>query len=946
MSGTGYVPIAIRPGLAGRDAEIRRLAELARGAAAGRGALILIEGEPGIGKTALLRAALAGAAELFPRRMTAAAEEFDQRMPFATIRSCLQPLEAGDRRAAEILALIQGGSAEHPVTEAALALVEEWCAACPVALAIDDLHWADPASLLLLHRLGREAGQLPLLLAATIRGGTCRSDVDALTRSWRTHDGVRIMLGPLPDPAVTRLVTDLAGGQPGPVLRDLVDGAAGNPLYITELLSALARETRLYTEGARVDVKPSTAGQEVPPTLRLAVIRRLEFLSAGTRELLQVAALLGTTFSVADVAAVLDQPVTSLLDSVRQATEGGILVELPDRLAFRHPLVRTVLDDELPASAHQALHLQVAQALAARTSPERVAEHLLAAASAATPMVPWLASNADELAARTPELAAELLSRVLDTMVPPAGTARRLRAALATALLRDGRAEQAERVARSALTVPADPRTEAALRWTLASACFSQAAFDRAVAEIGIALAGDRLTEGERARFHALDAQCRIPLGQPSVAGAAWRDSVSAARASDDTEAFAYVMAGAAAACTWDGQLDEALGYAGASADVAEALGPRAARQLAPHLFRGVCLGELDRDAEAGRAYEDVARLAERGIGEDYLGWRANCVARLRFYQGRWDEALAEAEAGLDLPDPLNMARHLHGVIALIAVHRRDRAVLAVQLPPLHAPPPGPVVRRHSAHTPDLALALVAHAEGRTAEAAAILAATWDPDDDQDPLRFLRHYLVPPLVEFTLAAGHPDAARHIADSIGRYAGQRPSPSLRRSARHARALADQDGDGLAAVAEEYAEADRALFAAQARDQAAPLLAAAGRVPEARDALLGAVASYESMAASWDLSRNMTLLRTLGIRRGIRGPRRRPKAGWDALTAAETVIAGLVAEGLSNPAIAARLYLSRRTVQFHVSNILAKLGAASRVELAAMVIRHDAAAVTSR
>ena len=122
----------------------------------------------------------------------------------------------------------------------------------------------------------------------------------------------------------------------------------------------------------------------------------------GTRELLQVAALLGTTFSVADVAAVLDQLVTSLLDSVRQATDGGILVELPDRLAFRHPLVRTVLDDELPASAHQALHLQVAQALATRTSPEQVAEHLLAAASAATPMVPWLASNADELAGRTP----------------------------------------------------------------------------------------------------------------------------------------------------------------------------------------------------------------------------------------------------------------------------------------------------------------------------------------------------------------------------------------------------------------------------------------------------------------------------------------------------------------------------------------------------------------
>jgi len=94
----------------------------------------------------------------------------------------------------------------------------------------------------------------------------------------------------------------------------------------------------------------------------------------------------------------------------------------------------------------------------------------------ATPLLPWLAGAADELAVRVPELAAELLGCALDTMVLSAETARALCAALATALLRLGQPEQAEHAARSALVVPAGPRAEAALRWTLASACSARQA--------------------------------------------------------------------------------------------------------------------------------------------------------------------------------------------------------------------------------------------------------------------------------------------------------------------------------------------------------------------------------------------------------------------------------------------------------------------------------------
>jgi predicted ATPase len=212
----GPAASAIRPvAIIGRDGELRRGVALARDAAAGHGRLLLIQGEAGIGKTLLLRTILDAAAELLPRVVTGAADEFDQRLPFATLHSCLQPWEHLSGQAAKVIELIRDGSAEYPVIEAFLALIEEWCVASPVAVAVEDLHWADPSSILLLRRLGKVAGQLPVLLAATVRSGSSRRDVNALADSWR-DDVASIQLAPLPDLAVEQLVRRLAGGKPAP----------------------------------------------------------------------------------------------------------------------------------------------------------------------------------------------------------------------------------------------------------------------------------------------------------------------------------------------------------------------------------------------------------------------------------------------------------------------------------------------------------------------------------------------------------------------------------------------------------------------------------------------------------------------------------------------------------------------------------------------------------
>ena len=148
--------------LVGREPELERLAGASRAARAGQGKIVLVSGEPGIGKTAILASLVGRAAADGARIAAGAAEELEQRVPFAAISDCLGLSAAADRRAAEISALLRGthrpsggtfsaADAEFLITEAILGLVDWWCAAGAVVLAVDDLQWADQESLLALH---------------------------------------------------------------------------------------------------------------------------------------------------------------------------------------------------------------------------------------------------------------------------------------------------------------------------------------------------------------------------------------------------------------------------------------------------------------------------------------------------------------------------------------------------------------------------------------------------------------------------------------------------------------------------------------------------------------------------------------------------------------------------------------------------------------------------
>jgi predicted ATPase len=216
--------------------------------------------------------------------------------------------------------LFSDGDASVAGIEVLLALADELCAAAPTVLVIDDLQWADEASLMVWHQLAAAIGQLPLLLVGTCRPGSGRPGVEQLRAAAARRGGVLITLGPLADNDVAALVTAMVGAPPGDGLRRLTAQAAGNPLYVRELVDALVRERALQT---RPTAEISPARERLPVSLAGVLSDRLSSVSAQTAQILRAAALLGGKFAVTDLAVVLRRPVSELAPGLQEALAAG-----------------------------------------------------------------------------------------------------------------------------------------------------------------------------------------------------------------------------------------------------------------------------------------------------------------------------------------------------------------------------------------------------------------------------------------------------------------------------------------------------------------------------------------------------------------------------------------------------------------------------------------------
>ncbi|MEJ3746415.1 AAA family ATPase [Actinomycetes bacterium KLBMP 9797] len=925
----------------GRERELAAVRAAVDTLARGRGSVVWVEGDAGIGKSSLIAAGIRPVQEIGGEVLWGTADPLSQRFPLQVMLDCLQirPRSADPRRA-EIakflrdrrLGLLATDDVLYTAVEMLVSLVDELCAVAPTTVVVDDLQWADEASLAMWHRLALTVDQLPLLLVGACRPVARRQDIRESRAAVHRRGGTVITLGPLADAEVAELAAGLAGDSPIPELAEIAAQTRGNPFFLRELVDA-----HLRGQASRS-----------PASLATTLNDRLAGLPAETADMLRTASLLGGEFTVTDLAALSRRQPSELAASVRDAVEAGIVVDGGRRLAFGHPLIQQALYGSMPQALRTALHLEAAAALAAaETEPTRVAQQLLAADQPGVAWArAWLLEATPALAARAPEIAAELLRRELDHSSTSAADLTALSTGLARTLLALGRDAEAAARARQALAVAGESGEKAEMSWVLARALFSTGDNDAAVDAVRQALAQPVLPEVWRARLLASLAMFeRAGTGDLRAADDTARQALSAAERAGDAFSTAYALTD-----LWMthsvrrdhlgalGHVDRALEVLGTGAEHTDLR----AYALDARIFT---MQNLDRWQEAEQSLRDARELAWRTGGSGPVS-SALTAAVLLYWLGRWDDALTElmsvesdatalTYSGLRERGPVLL---WHGLAAMIA-GRRDQAAVAREH--LRAGLDLPIVTVSDRENRDFLIAahaLAVEREGDPARALRILSGLLDRRAGE---MTLIHQWLPDLVRLATTVDNA-AVASAALRASQFEAKAESTPARAAAasQRCRGLAGQDPAPLREAVEYYRRVGPPVDLAGALEDLAAVLAARGQAAEAKTALDEAIDRYQGLDAGWNIRRATTRLRQLGVRRGVRGRRPvRATSGWEALTPTELRIAGLVANGRSTPDIGQDLYLSRRTVQTHISHILAKLGVRSRVEIAREALRRE-------
>jgi len=960
----GLVP-ASAP-LRGRGPEVEVLGEVLDQVAAGRPALLLIEGVAGIGKTRLLDRALADAQGRGMQVARGRAEELEQARPFGLVAAAFgcDRSSADPRRAAigELLAGPAGGGGPVTVTsdpglrfravDAFADLAEELALAGPLVIGLDDLQWADASSVLTVGAAARRIAGLPVALIGCLRPLPRSADLDRLTGVLEAAGARRIGLGPLAAGGVRDLVADAVAAEPGPVLLAETAGAGGNPLFVTELVGALVQEGTVRVADGRAEVTRPT----LPPTLRLTILRRLSFLPEPTAQALRGASILGSRFSLTDLATVTGGSALELSIALDGAVRAGVVADDGPRLRFRHDLIRDAIYGDLPGGVRLGLHREAGQRLAAAGAPAlQVAEHL---ARAATPgdaeAIRWLTRAAREAVATSPDGAASLLARAVDLMDPADPGRDRLLAEQAGSLVSAGRLAEAEAVCRALLARDHDPAVTAEVRIRLGRTLLAGGWAGEALRELERAAGSAALASTELAVARAVESFVRLNLGDLDgawSAAAAAQSADSLASDHQDTSVAAtpltlaaqlrtsMAMITQALAAQLRGDLSTALQIADDAARQADRSPGRQGHTYPVLWARGLALIELDRLDEARSALQAGMRLAEELGVQLYVPIYQVFLALERFAAGDWDDALAEVQTGLEVAEEVghSYARVFGRIVrSLILLHRNDLRGARDAAEAAEAELAG-TDSRYRSHWAQWARALLLEADGRPGDAYAAIAGCWDWCARRGHALEFR-VLGPDLIRLALASGDAERASAVAAAVAGLAERNEVPSLSGIALHCRGLVSGDAETLAAAVRAYQPGARPLELAGACEDAGAAYARQGDPGRARPLLEQALAIYERLEAGRDLARAEAVLRAAGIRRGRRGKRDRPKFGWASLTPAERAVADLVADGLTNPQIGARLYISRRTVHTHLVHVFAKLDIASRAQLAAQVTRH--------
>ena len=919
------------PPIRGRAGELKVIGALVAALLQGRGGILVIEGPPGIGKSRLLTEVMALADKSGVRTLFGEAFEYQQTVPFfslfmATLRA--DP-PVGDAEALRRL----GGSEDLPywVVHDLADAIHAAAAQTPLAIVLEDIHWADNGTLLALRSLATARQDLPVLWVLTARTGAGGPRVQDTLSVLHRANATFLQVVAMPPDAVADIVQDAVRANADASLLNLAAKAHGNPFLVRELVGGLGEEGRLSVSAGRV----VATGHGLPRRLGASMRQRLNQLSAGAGEVVRVAAVLPDRFSAGLLAAMLDRQPASLMSAVQEAVRADLLVEDDEQLRFRHDLLREATRQSLPQSLRRAMERQSASImLSLGSAPAEVATQLARSAEPGDSE----ATNALRQAAQSvghsdASAAADLSKRALELLAADDAEHGLLVAETVALLNRASRYHEAEELAVAALSEVASHQEEAEIRLRLAT--LNKHSTKRRVEENRRALQLADISEVTRARHLAWLAYNLMFQTQGGQQRAAANEAAAAAASTGDLEARIMANLTLAVLDCGDGYASRALRRLDEVCALARTSDATAAHDLAA-MHYSLLLAVVGRLDDAAAQVADGTQQARREGNAMALAIWATDDGVVQLTAGRLSAARAAIESlpppqrtAVSEPDMMRMV-----ILTEVAARTDDRKLLQQMVNGARdAYSTGSsAVRRGAAHV----LAL----------------AAWQRDDVHDAMRWLGDIALfespiwPQVLDRVIfsarvasAAGDAGLRARVLQATDLLEREQPAiPLFTGVAQHARGILERDAQALLAAADLLRASSRPLLYAAAAEDAGGELARTDHPGEAVDQLNAAFDTYLHHEALADARRVRRQLRGLGVERRIVS-QPRAKTGWDSLTDSELTVVNLIAQGVSNRDVAAQLHLSLHTVKNHVHNAFAKLNINSRAQLTQLMPGSD-------
>ncbi len=898
--------------LRGRDVELDRAREtLRRVKHSGQGAVIVVSGEPGIGKTALLYRIVEEAKGMGFAIGQSKAEEVGQISPLAPMLAALRsgPTPLLSRGAFAELASLD----DQPVwlVDRIAEMLEEHATRSPLLVALDDVQWVDSLTAFALRFVPvRIAGSPVVWLVATRAQNAVVSELIAAAARDLAVESIH--LGPLTKDAIDRLARDRLGANVDDHVLSLLGDADGNPFLAVELLDGFAANEK-------------DANDRLPSAFVAGMAARLATLASEAQQLLRVGAVLGHAFSIEDAAALIDDlPSTALLPLVELAVRAGVLDDDGQRLFFKHDLFRQAVYEDIPRSVRKALHRAAAARLleSGRGVLDAAPHVLVYAALGDHEAVDILRRAAAFVVSMMPVAAAQLIERAFELISPADPSWPDVGREAVNILTRARRTSAAVAIADKLLATSLSNEDAARIQAEAAQALWEAGLLTQMGQRIGSALTLDGISARSRANLLALQALVLSRLANAEVADAAGRAALEMSARVGDADAQAAALRALGETARNDGRNNDALDH------FVQLRALPAKARFGDEILSLQLVDRFDASREllATSAMElrtDPSRVPDVTFAQMWQDYSL----------GLLDDTEADAKTIMAISD--HFRDHTYCQEACLMLSRIAQLRGDVQ-----------TARTYLAQTEEQ------HRGNENLATMAVFMRAWLEGSDGDiniALEAARQILEAHSTlhhrwrwqpGWIIAAGGIAAKggdRRLAENAAALAlslsERNPNiTTIAGAAAQTAGLATGDLELLRRAVELMRASPRPLLrGGAAADYGSALLKAGERIGGVA-ALDSAWEIFHRLGANGEAHRVQRLLQAAGIRRRrwAAAPHR-PSVGWAALTETEKRVARLIAEGHSNRSAAAQLVLSPNTVATHMRSIFGKLAVNSRLQL---------------